>query len=74
MSSKWLNQARANREVALELRRAAPEKSLEVARMAMVRYAQTLEAEAWVFEVRAFEEQASSAGCVRSRASSTLVH
>ncbi len=74
MSSKWLDQARANREVALELRRSAPAKSLEVARAAMIRYAQTLEQEAWMFEIRAFEEQASSIGCVRSRASSTLVH
>lgn len=74
MSSKWLDQARNNRAVALELRRAAPEKSLEVAQAAMIRYAQTLEAEAWAFEVRAFEERASSIGCIRSRASSTLVH
>jgi hypothetical protein len=57
MASSWLDKAFANREMARELRRTAPDRALEVARLSMLRSARDLEQEAWLFEALAFGER-----------------
>ncbi len=74
MSSRWLNQARNNREVAQQLRQAAPRKTLEVARQAMLRYAQMLEDEAKAFEEHAFDVHVAEIAASLPRATLRLVH
>ncbi len=73
MSSKWLDQARANREVAQQIRQAAPGKA-EVARLTMLRYAQLLEREAQAFEEHAFEAHVEDVASSLPAPSKVFVH
>ncbi len=74
MPSNWLNRAHANREMARELRRTAPARSLEVARLSMLRSAEDLEQEAWLLEALAFEEREADPCLASAGYGSTLVH
>ena len=59
MPSNWLDRAHVNREMARELRRTAPQRTHDVARLNMIHSAEFLEEEAWLFEALAFEERES---------------
>ncbi len=74
MTSIWLDRAYANREMARELRRAAPERSAEVSRLNMIRSAQALEQEAWLLEALAFDEREKNAASVMPMDGSALFH
>ncbi len=74
MTSIWLDRAHANREMARELRRAAPERTLEVSRLTMIRSAQALEQEAWLLEALAFEERERDTGSLMPMDGSAVIH